>query len=255
MDEARQTFVKVREDAEHNADVLGFVVTGSRGKGFENEWSDYDFAIFVDDAALSKYEDAYGQFPGGHLAIFTLESFKDYAAWGSEMAWDRYAWAHLKVEFDRTDGELQRLLDEKGRVPTEHAEQYIHNSLDWFINQVYRSIKCHRAGDAVGHRLEASELVRPFLQAVFCLHDRRLVPYYKYLEWELERYPLEKLRLSSEELVGDLLTILDSADYRVQQKLLREAERVFRAEGYGDTFDAWPYGLPFCLGYPDVTEY
>ena len=82
-----------------------------------------------------------------------------------------------------------------------------------------------------------------------------MVPYHKYLEWELEHYPLEKLSLSSKELVQDLLTILDNADYRVQQKLLREAERIFRVEGYEITFNAWPYGLPFCLGYPDVTEY
>ena len=153
MEEAHRAFLTLREDAERNADVLGFVVTGSRGKGFENEWSDYDAAIFVEDAALGEYEGAYEKVPGGHFSIFTLESFKDYAAWGSEMAWDRYAWAHLKVEFDRTNGELQRLLDEKGRVPAEHAKKYIHDSLDWFINQVYRSIKCHRVGDAVGSQV------------------------------------------------------------------------------------------------------
>ena len=233
--------------------MLGFVVTGSRGKGFENRHSDYDLALFVREDALSLCEKRYGAFPYGDLAIFTLSSFEMHAAWGSDLAYDRYNWAHLEPEFDRTGGTLQRLIEEKSRVPAEHAEQYIHSSLDWFINQVYRSLKCHRVGDLVGYRLEAAELVRPFLQAVFCLHERRTLPYYKYLAWELERFPLEQLALTGDELMRDVLSVLESGDDRAQQKLLREAERLFRPAGWDRTFAAWGSGLSFCSEYTDVT--
>jgi len=49
-----QAFLEIREAFRLNDDILAFVLTGSRGKGFENRWSDYDFAIFVTDEALPK---------------------------------------------------------------------------------------------------------------------------------------------------------------------------------------------------------
>ena len=52
MKTIEQIFSEIRDTSQHNDDNLGFVVTGSRGKWFENQWSDYDFAIFVIDAAL-----------------------------------------------------------------------------------------------------------------------------------------------------------------------------------------------------------
>jgi hypothetical protein len=96
-----------------------------------------------------------------------------------------------------------------------------------------------RAGDITGFRLEASESIRPFLQAAFCLHGRRLLPYYKYLQRELDTAPLERFPWSGNELVDKLLKILEDGDYAIQQELLRETRRIFRAEGYGDVFDSW----------------
>ena len=149
MKEMKETFQAIREASRRNDDMLGFVVTGSRGKGerFANQWSDYDF------------------------------------------------------------------------------------------NQVKHSLKNLRAGNMIGYRVEAAEEIRPFLQAVFYLHDRRVVPYYKYLRWELETHPLYRLNLSAGELLDSLLQILETGDWRTQQKLLREAKRVLTAAGYGECFD------------------
>ena len=52
-----QIFLEIREAARYNEDILGVVVTGSRGKGFENQWSDFDIAIFVRDEVLEKYQE------------------------------------------------------------------------------------------------------------------------------------------------------------------------------------------------------
>lgn len=182
MKTMQQAFQSIREAARDNEDILGFVVTGSRGKGFANQWSDYDFAIFVRDDALTKYQEQYQDLPpDGRLYIFTLNSFQERLTWRGPLHWERYTWARLAVEHDRTDGEIQKLLDEAGRVPVERVEEHIRQSLRWYFNQVYHSLKNLRVGNEVGCRLEAAESIRPFLEAVFCLHERRLVPYYKYL--------------------------------------------------------------------------
>ncbi len=42
MDAGKDAFLNIREAAHQNEDILGFAVTGSRGKGFETPWSGYD---------------------------------------------------------------------------------------------------------------------------------------------------------------------------------------------------------------------
>lgn len=248
MQTMEEVFWAIREASASNEDILGFVVTGSRGKGFENQWSDYDFAIFVKDQALEKYQRRYRQLPpGGRLYIFTLDSFKARASWRGPRHWERYTWARLTVENDRTGGAIQKLLDEKSHVPVEQVEAHIRGSLSWYFNQVYHSLKNLRAGNLIGHRLEAAESIHPFLDVIFCLHDRRLVPYYKYLAWELENYPLTRLNLSAEELLGCLLETAESGAWRTQQRLLREAKRVCTLAGYGEYFE-WPMAQ-FSLNY------
>lgn len=238
MTTIEQAFEDIRQASHDHDDILGFVVTGSRGKGFTNQWSDYDFAIFVAESALAQYEEAYRNLPpGGRLYIFTLDSFRRRGVWRDPRHWQRYTWAHLTVENDRTGGEIQRLLDETGHVPPEHVETYIRGSLRHFFNQVYHSIKNLRNDNIIGYRLEAAEGIRPLLEATFCAHDRRLVPYYKYLQWELETWPLTKLSLSTDELLQCLMRVLDTGDYRAQQTLLAEAQRLFTSEGWGPFFD------------------
>ena len=220
--------------------VLAFFVTGSRAVGFENEHSDYDCVLVVKDEAFDRYEHRFEGFqPEIETEVFTLETFRSHAAWGGELAWDRYSWAHAVADPDKSGGIIQQIADEKGRVPAEQARPFIEASLDWYINQVYRSLKCLRAGDDVGQRLEAAESIRPILQALFCLHDRRVLPYYKYLAWELTHFPLTKLRFSAAEFQADLLRILTDADRSTQQRLLIEMESLFRGEGYGEVFDGW----------------
>jgi predicted nucleotidyltransferase len=240
MEAARAAFEELRRTAEGDPGVLGFVLAGSRGRGFAHEESDYDCALFVREERRAEFEHLRDALPRGvELRVFTPASFRAHAAWGSELTWDRYTWAHLRVEADRTGGELQRLLDEKARVPPEHLRGYVAGSLDGYLNQLFRSLKCLRAGDLACARLEAAGSVRPLLQALFAVHDRRLVPYYKYLAWELERFPLHRLELGGGELVRLLLAVQADADAAAQRRLYAAAERLFRVEGFGPVFDSW----------------
>ena len=252
---AKKAFLAVQEAARVESDILGFVVTGSRGKGFATPYSDYDFAIFVKDDALETYRTRYQKVPyGAHLYIFTVATFEAYLAWDSERTWDKYTWAHLNVAFDRTDGKLKQMLDEMSRIPEAQVKSYIEFSLRYFINQVYHSVKCLRVDDQIGYRFEAAEGIKPFLQAVFCLHDRRPLAFYKYLPWELEHYPLDKLSFSSDELLQTIQSILDTGDYRAQQSLLREVARIFPAEGFSSALDSWERGYKWAMTFKPSSE-
>ena len=90
----------------------------------------------------------------------------------------------------------------------------------------------------MGARLEAAEAVTPFLNAVFALHDR-LRPYYKYLEWKLNAWPLTRFTLPPEEFVQSVIEILENGNTPAQQKLLIHLEKLATAEGYGEIFAGW----------------
>ena len=62
-------------------------------------------------------------------------------------------------------------------------------------------------------------------------------------------YPLKRLPWAPERFLQMLMQVLATAGAAVLQELLRETERLFRAEGYGAEFDAWGQGVPWMLGY------
>lgn len=242
-------YASVRDLARDDERVLGLVLGGSRGKGVVREGSDYDVDLVVTDDAFDAVREAVAsRAPDNDVRVFTLEGFDGHAAWGSSTAWNRYNYVGLHVDFDRTGGELQRIVNEKGVVPERHAKAFIEESLDRYINQTYRSLKGLLVGSPVAHRLEAAEAVRGVLEALFCLHGRRVLPYYKYLQWELARAPLDLLALSSDELLELLLRIVATGDPDAQRKLLAEAARVFGNAGYVSVFDAWGESVPWMLG-------
>ncbi len=121
--------------------------------------------------------------------------------------------------------------------------------LDGYINYLYRSLKCHRGNDLMAARLEAAFSIPYFLDVIFALHDRRLRPYYKYLEWELTTFPLKKFPMKPKQILNVISKILDDADIKMQQKLLKISEEVFGREGYGKAFDSWGEDLYWMKNY------
>ncbi|MBU0979845.1 MAG: hypothetical protein KJ709_03490, partial [Nanoarchaeota archaeon] len=103
----------------------------------------------------------------------------------------------------------------------------------------YRSLKCFRDGNTVGARLEAAYSVQFFFDVLFGIHNGRLRPYYKYLEWEMKRWPLKKIPMRPKTMIRNVMKILETADIRTQQRMLRMLEKVMRKEGYGKVFDNW----------------
>ena len=159
METAEQRFRQLVEDATADPAVLGLVVTGSRGKGFGSASSDFDLLLVVrdgEDAAGARY--LAEAVDGVDLRAMSLSRFAGYAAWGTAFAWDRYSFAHAAVPVDKT-GEVRRLADEKGGVPSEHRGALLREALDAYVNGVYRSLRGLRNGNTLGSRLEAAESI------------------------------------------------------------------------------------------------
>jgi hypothetical protein len=179
--------------------------------------------------------------------------FEAYAAWGSAERGYRYTFAHLKALVDKT-GRAQPLIDAKARVPPEEVARFIHGSLDHALNQAYRALKCQRDGLPDASRLEAAEGVNPFFDAVFALHGGRLRPYYKYLRWELETWPLTQFPTGDAALMDRALGVLGSGGGAALSGLLRETEPAFRAAGHDAVYDGWGATLDWILkGQRDAT--
>jgi hypothetical protein len=254
-----ERYAALLDRARTDPDILAFWLGGSRGMGRPTEFSDYDIGIIVTEAAYAPFcrdLGLDGPFqadwrPGVDLMVRTFPMFEAFAAWGSAEGGYRYTFAHLKALVDKT-GQAQRLIDDKARVPSGEVRGYIHACLDHALNQAYRGLKCLRDGDPAASRLEAVQGVNPFLDAAFALHGGRLRPYFKYLRWELETFPLDR-PFDAEALMDRLASVLAPRGAIALSELLAATQKAFRAADHGAAFDGWGETLDFILAWrPDA---
>lgn len=247
----KETFEELLREAQTDDNIIGFFLGGSRGKGYEHEYSDYDIYVVVKDEAAKEYEKKYEkrELPSDvDLIIYSFSDFKKHAAWGSSTAWDRYGYTRVKALVDKKGGGIQRILDEKGVLPRDQQDVFIHGVLNGYLNAFYRSVKSYRKKDAVGMRLSAAASIPYLLHAVFALHGR-VMSYGDYLTRELKDFPLKKFPWSSGKLLDTILEILTTGDIKVQQELAKTVEEVFRAAGYNQVFDDWEGKDRWAMGY------
>jgi predicted nucleotidyltransferase len=241
-----EAYAELRALARRDPNVVGLFLGGSRGKGLATEYSDYDVYLIV----AKKVGEYRRRFPLRHgddpeVIVLSLAEFRRHAAIGSELEWNRYTFAHVRAELDKT-GEIQQLLDEKGSLPRAAAREIAAEALDGYINQHYRSAKNFRDGNELAGRLDAAETVPYFLVTLFALHER-VRPYNKYLRWELEQHPLPGSEWSAARLLP-LLDAVVAGDLSAQRRLFRDVERLARERGHGDVVDAWGADLDLLRG-------
>ena len=245
MTTSDERFQRLVQAARDDPEVLGVALIGSRGKGFPSEASDYDVMVMVRDEAPAERQRWYEALTGDGIECWTLSAgeFARYASsWGSEFAWEicwhaRYAYADAAVLVDKT-GQLRQLIDWKGVVPDDLRLPLVRESLDGYVNSLYRSLKCLRNGNRLGARLEAADSIGYALTFVFALEGRHR-PYYGYLERELQARPLQGFPLTGEELVGMIAAIVESGEAPPQQRLLSVVDGLARRAGCGDILDSW----------------
>jgi len=235
-----QHFQHILDDARADPYVLGLFLGGSRAKGFENEFSDYDICLIMADDAPEPVHERYLQLNSEliDLWIYPFSQFRNESAWDGPEFWDRYNYAHVTALIDKCDGQIQRLIDERGRIPEEQRVAWISGRLGGYINSLYRSLRCMHKGNLRGARLEAHDSIGYLLDVLFGYEGRHR-PFYGYLERELRMYPLKNGLLSSDDLLTKIDAISASADRSTQQELLALMDTLLRPAGFGEVFDDW----------------
>lgn len=229
--------------------VLGVFLSGSRGKAFHTDASDYDVYIVVTDEGLKEAEHRYPFRYGANIdcIVISLSSFRAHAEPSSPDAWDRYSFAHVEVLFGRASEEVQELVNRKGQLSTEERTQTLRDSLDAYLNAVYRTFKCLRKGNRLGAKLEAAQSIPPLLSFLFGLEGRH-APFAGYLEREMTTYPLDTLPLPVAKFLAGLEGTLQ-ADIVAIKLFLDQVDRLGHAEGLGNVFAAWDEAYPWMLKF------
>ncbi len=237
--------------AENDSNVIGLFLSGSRGKHFENQYSDYDIRIiFVNNVNFENAKQTYKAFIQKQvidIQFFTLEQLCQYAELDDANAWDRYSFSHVKAIIDKTK-EIQNLIDSKGKLPESFRQDFIATELDSFINSCIRTLKCHRIEDELGAKLEATNSIYSLANLLFALEGRQ-APFASYLSRELEFYPLKHFPLSSEELLELISEIIHNSNVSSLQKLMQIIEPLCIEEGLAHIFEDWQDDYPWFLSY------
>ena len=228
--------------------VAGLVLSGSQvHDGMPTVHSDHDLHVVLRDHDASPLSEL-DRFRSAHLdlVVLTLAEFRRRGLPGDPAAFSRYSYVHARVLLDRLDGEIAAVLDRKRTLEPDEARTAAAGYLDAYVNQTYRSLKSYRDGRAALGHLDAAESVPYALEVLFALH-RRVRPYNKYLQWELERQPLGEDRWSAGRLLPVLRRLLADGDPHTQRALFGDLARAARAAGHGDVLDSWGDDLRLLL--------
>ncbi|SNS63152.1 Nucleotidyltransferase domain-containing protein [Asanoa hainanensis] len=209
------TYADVLARAEADPDVVGVILTGSQARGTAGPHSDWDVLVVVRSHA-PRWTTSLT--PALDTAVLTVAELADVSD-----RWARYAYRGAVVLLDR--GGIAELVHAQAALSPDEVDAFVRAELDGYINFVYRAAKSRRDGHHDLARLDEIEAGPWFLWTLFAIYGR-VRPYNKYLRWELEHHPLPA------PWTFERVTDLPSA-------LFDDLERVARAHGYGDVYDAW----------------
>jgi hypothetical protein len=237
----------VVEAAREDPEVVGLILTGSRGKGiYVRPDTDWDIRLIAHDESFDAAEARHGTPHGSpvEVAVMRLSRFVGACEIGSSSEWDRYSFVHVPVVVDKLDGRIAELVAAKAVLSPEEARQVVERDVGDYINTYYRVLKNARSGLETEAHLDAVESIGPLLSALFALSER-VRPFNRYLRWELEEFPLPDPRLAADVLLPRLRGIVRSGDVAEQAALFRDVEGLVRARGYGAAVDDWDHDVPW----------
>jgi hypothetical protein len=240
IDEIERAYRAFLESAAADENVVGVVLSGSRGAGvFVTDRSDFDVFVVTRESD-DRWPFVYGS--AVEMVALTLDSFDTYALPGGRDAWNRPAFLFAKVEIDKLDGAIGRMVERKRRLTPDEATSIAAVSLDDYINTLLRSLRNLEAGRELEGRLDAAETIPPLLTTAFAF-ESRVRPFNKWLRHDLEREPL-----AIEGLLSRIDRIRRDADAGEQRAMFRDMERFARAGGHGAAVDSWEPNVAWLRG-------
>jgi hypothetical protein len=227
----------LRAEGAADPDVVGILVTGSRGVGAVTAESDYDVIFVVSDETADRYTRENREPPRGQ----TLDPATD----TSDIQWhecprtlreyNTFGVDRCQVVYDRT-GELTALAEELSQMPERRARETVDKAYDAYLNLVYRSLKCWRRGDELGARILAAQSVDALMQTLFAL-ERGWAPFPSRLYLHLDK--LSGQGWQPGELRALLLDLLRTGDPGRQQVYTRRVIALLAERGYTRPDEVW----------------
>ena len=244
--DAEAAYRELLDRARRDPAVVGVVVFGSRATGpYAGADSDVDCFVVVDDAPQAART---WQTPHGSLVeawAMTLQAFRAHALPGDAAAWNRPALIRARVDLDKLDGEIGRIVDRKRRLEPEEARALAATALDDAINSIYRALRNLEGGRELGGRLDALESIGPLLATAFAL-EGRVRPFNKWLTFELETEPLRTPAFAG--LMGWLTAFIGDPTADRVRAAFRLIEGPARAAGHGAVVDGWEPDVAWLRG-------
>ena len=228
-------------EAAADPETIALALSGSRSAGRGHPDSDYDVLWVLTDAAYARRQ-AEGTpleldrgNPGGARVDLWCVCPRELARIAAAPSWVTPGLATSRVLLDKT-GEATAGLSAIATLSEEKARADAAASLDAYLNGFYRSLKASRRGDELGARLEAAESAMYLVRTLFSL-ERQWPPYHDRLGPRLAS--LESQGWPPGYLEEALLSLLRTADPRLQVELEIRVESLIRARGLGGVPDAW----------------
>lgn len=226
--------------------VVGVVVFGSRAAGpFAEPGSDVDCFVVVDGPAD---EAARWQTPHGSPVeawAMTLDTFRRHALPGDPMTWNRPAFIRARVDLDKLDGEIGRIVDRKRRLDPAEAGELAASAIDGAINSMYRALRNLEGARRLGGQMDALESIGPLLTAAFAL-EARVRPFNKWLVYELGVEPLESPAFAR--LIERIEDIVADPSAEHVRDAFRMLDAAARFRGHGAVVDSWEPDVAWLRG-------
>jgi hypothetical protein len=214
-------------------DMLGLLLSGSRGAGMDDAESDYDLEWVLTDAAYDRRVERGEQLhpsrdPDRPLLDMSFTCPRELSRIAAEAGWQLPAYATARILYDKT-GALTQILQAMATVPEQRARADALGWFDAYINAFYRSLKAWRRGNELGGRFQAAESAMHLVRVLFAL-ERRWPPYH-------DRLPRQLDTLASQGwppgyLHDALLRLVQTGDPKFQQQLELQVEALLRARGF-----------------------